>query len=153
VNKLDLARRLVADLGKALKLPHLALDERHCCALGFEGSLLVNLEFDTASERLMLSCWLDELPASDTERLLRELLAANFFGHRTQGATLSLEEATSGVVLLYAVPVAETDADAFENILDNFLLQAEHWQQRVRSSSHAGADAWKPTIPAPINVA
>ncbi|RYG11199.1 MAG: CesT family type III secretion system chaperone [Burkholderiales bacterium] len=133
-----LAQQLVVELGKTLTVPDLALDESHShCVLVFGDDLVVDMAFEEESGRLMLSCWLDELPAGNSGPLLRELLGANLYWHRTQGAVLAMEESSNGVILTYGVHVVETSAAEFEELLHAFVDMAEHWRARVRSTATA----------------
>jgi hypothetical protein len=138
MDKRDLASRLLADLGKTLTVGALALDPvTQSCVLMFDGDLILNIEYDPASERLVLSCYLAEVPAQGAEPLLRELLAANLYWHRTRGATLCLEEGTGGIILTYACSVTELDSPAFETVVENFMNQAERWSRRVSEAVQA----------------
>jgi hypothetical protein len=69
--------------------------------------------------------------------VLRELLAANLYWHRTAGATLCLEEGTGGVILVYGHSVADLDAERFEAVVQNFANQAERWTRRLSHSAPA----------------
>jgi len=83
----------------------------------------------------VLSSYLHELPATGAEPLLRELLAANLYWHRTNGATLCLEEGTGGVILVYAHSVSDLDASGFETVMQNFATQAERWTRRLAQAA------------------
>jgi hypothetical protein len=150
MDKRDLASRLLADLGNTLTVGPLALDAAtHSCVLVFDENLILNIEYDPGTERLVLSCYLDELPAEGAEPLLRELLAANLYWHRTRGATLCLEEGTGGVILAYPCSVTELDSHAFETVVENFANQAERWARRIAQTKQAAPAAATPdsTIP------
>ena len=132
MDKRALADQAVAEFGNLLTVEGLRLGaEDNSCVLVFDGDLLLNIEFDEASERLVFSLYLDELPRERAEPLLREMMGANLYWHRTGGATLCLEENTRGVMLVYASSVLELDGGAFENIVENLLDQAEAWRKRI----------------------
>lgn len=138
MDKRDLASRLLTSLGNTLTVGPLALDPTtQSCVLVFDDDLILNIEYDPGTERLILSCYLDELPAQDAEPLLRELLAANLYWHRTRGATLCLEEGTGGVILTYPCSVTELDSHAFETVVENFANQAERWTRRIGQAKQA----------------
>ena len=138
MDKRDLASRLLADLGNTLTVGPLALDPAtQSCVLVFDGNLILNIEYDPGTQRLVLSSYLDELPTEGAEPLLRELLAANLYWHRTRGATLCLEEGTGGIILTYPCSVAELDSQAFETAVENFANQAEHWTRRIAQARQA----------------
>ena len=132
MNKREMAQRLVAGLGRDLGLETLELDARtNSCVLMFQGDLLVNLEYDAATGRLVLSSYLDEVPATGAEPILRDLMSANLYWHRTQGATLCLEEGTGGILLVYGHAVSDLDAAGLEAVLENFVNQSEAWTARI----------------------
>ena len=134
MDKRALADQLLAELGDTLTLRELKLDEAtQSCILLFEGDLVLNIEFDDASGRLLFSSYLGELPEENAEPLLRELMAANLYWHRTGGATLGLEEDTGGVILSQAHEVGELDRPGFEKVVETFVNQAEKWSARIAS--------------------
>lgn len=141
MDKRMLADQLVADFGRMLTLPGLALDkESNSCVLVFDGELLLNIEYDDPAERLVFSIYLDPLPEKGSEALLRELMSANLYWHRTRGATLGLEEATNGIILAYAREVTALDGASFETLVENLLNEAEKWRARIRGEAPADSD-------------
>ena len=119
MDKKALAQQLLDGFGKTLTVGALTLDERtSSCVLIFDEQLVINIEYDEQTQRLVLSSYLHELPATGAEPLLRELLAANLYWHRTNGATLCLEEGTGGV-------------------MQNFATQAERWTRRLAQAAQA----------------
>lgn len=136
MDKKALARELVQGFGKTLTLDSLTLDgHTNSCVLIFDDSLVINIEYDEQTQRLVLSSYLHELPATGAEPLLRELLAANLYWHRTNGATLCLEEGTGGVILVYAHSVSDLDASGLETVMQNFATQAERWTRRLTQAA------------------
>lgn len=134
MDKRNMACNLVADFGKMLTLPSLVLDDTtNSCVLVFDGDLLLNIEYDDVGERMVFSVYLEALSAEGAEPLLRELMGANLYWHRTRGATLCLEEGTNGVILIYARSVTELDASSFETLVENFLIQADKWRARINA--------------------
>jgi hypothetical protein len=132
MDKRAMADQAVVEFGKLLTVDGLKLgDEDDSCVLVFDGDLLLNIEYDDASERLVFSIYLEELPRDNAEPLLRELMGANLYWHRTKGATLCLEDSTGGLMLTYASSVLELDNGRFENIVENMLDQAETWRQHI----------------------
>ena len=113
----------------------------------FDEELVLHIEFVEDTGRLVLSCYLHELPEENAEPLLRELLAANLYGHRTRGATLGLEEGTRGVILCCQLGVRELDASGFETLVENLVDQAGKWKRRIVAAKGANADV-KPALAA-----
>jgi hypothetical protein len=137
----DMAKKLVEDFGKTLTVG-LTLDEMHnSCVLLFDENVVLNIEYDDAEERLLFFVYLDELPSEGAEPLLRMLLEANLFWHKTRGATLSLEEGTNGIVLAYAHAVALLDTVQFEAVVENFVQLAEDWKKRIEELKAAATGA------------
>jgi hypothetical protein len=133
MNNYAKARKLIEGLAETLTLQGLKLDdENHSCMLLFEGDIVLNIEYDDPEGRLVLSIYLGELPDVGAEPLLRELMGANLYWHRTAGATLCLEEDSNAVMLVYGHSVGQLQPDVFENIIENLIKQAEHWQQRIK---------------------
>lgn len=133
MDKRDLALTLIANFGSLLTLPDLRLDDTtNSCVLLFDGDIVLNIEFDAPTGQLILSAFLDELPPHDADaRLLRELMTANLYWHRTDGATLGLEEATNGVILAQSRSVTELDDASFEKLVESFVNQAERWKRHI----------------------
>lgn len=134
------AGQLLAELGDTLKLDTLKLDESSdSCALLFDDELLLNIEYVKDTGRLVLTSRLGELPREDAEPLLRELLVADLYWHRTGGATLGLEEHTGAVMLSYEQSVLEVDRQGFETLVETFLNQAERWTRRIAAKPTSAA--------------
>ncbi|WP_144630426.1 type III secretion system chaperone [Bordetella genomosp. 13] len=149
MDKRTLASQLLANLGNTLTAGPLVLDDAtQSCVLMFDDNLVLNIEYDDAQGRLVLSCYLDELPRDGAEPLLRELLAANLYWHRTRGATLGLEEGTGGVILTYGHGVSELDGPAFETVVENFMNQAERWRGRIAAAGASSAPSVTVDVPA-----
>ncbi|WP_263768597.1 type III secretion system chaperone [Propionivibrio soli] len=147
MDKRVVANKLVADFGKTLTVPNLELDaQTNSCVLVFDGELLLNIEYDAAVERLVFSIYLEELPKEGAEPLLRELMGANLYWHRTRGATLCLEEGTNGVILVYSRSVNELDGPGFEALVENLVGQAEKWRRRIKESAPAVAPSAAPVL-------
>ncbi|TFZ03249.1 type III secretion system chaperone [Ramlibacter rhizophilus] len=132
MDKRQLAEKLISKFGTLLTLPELRLDDHsNSCVLLFDGDIVLNIEFDEPTGQLILSTYLDELPVDSPEAILRELMVANLYWHRTDGATLGLEDATNGVILAQARMVTELDDASFEKMVETFVNQAERWKKRL----------------------
>lgn len=148
MDKRHLADKLIANFGTLLTLPDLKLDDKtSSCVLLFDGDIVLNIEFDETSGQMILSVYLDEIPAENAEPVLRELMVANLYWHRTDGATLGLEEATGGIILAQARSVGELDDASFEKFVETFVNQSERWKKRLAAArtGQPEADAQRPT--------
>ncbi len=147
MDKRHLADKLISNFGTLLTLPDLKLDDKSSsCVLLFDGDIVLNIEFDEASGQMILSVYLDELPAENAEPMLRELMVANLYWHRTDGATLGLEEATGGIILAQARSVGELDDASFEKFVETFVNQSERWKKRLAAArtGHPAQDTRPP---------
>lgn len=139
MNDREKTERLVAALGTRIGLETLALDpETNSTVLVFDGDVIVTLEYDAPAARLVFSSYLGELPRAGAEPALRELMAANLYWHRTRGATLCLDEGMGGIILAYAHPIGDLDADRIEAVLENVVNEAERWSKRLAEISATG---------------
>ncbi len=140
MNHRAIAEQLIASLGKTLNLPELKLDDvTHSCVLLFDEDIVLNIECDEPGGQLILSAYLTELPDDETERVLRELMIANLYWHRTDGATLGLEEMTRGLILADRRPIGLLDETGFEKWVEGFVNQTERWKKRI-PEIQAGTD-------------
>ena len=126
------AQQLLAELGKTLKIESLMLDDAtDSAALLIDDKLLLNIGYEKDTGRLALSSPLGDLPDENPRPLLRELLVADLYWHRTQGATLGLDEHSGGVMLTQAQGVGDMDRQGFEMLVETFLNQADRWSRRI----------------------
>jgi len=152
MDKREIANKLVAEFGKMLTVEGLQLsEESNSCVLVFDGDIVLNIEYDAVAERMLFSVYLDELPQENAEPLLRELLAANLYWHRTRGATFCLEEGTGGIILVYPHSIDHLDNGSFETVVENVVQQAESWKGRIAGrKAEAEAAAQSPASNGPM---
>ncbi|MBL0422014.1 type III secretion system chaperone [Ramlibacter sp. AW1] len=132
MDKRNLAQKLITNFGALLSLPDLKLDATtNSCVLLFDSDIVVNIELDEPTGQLIVSTFLEEIPVHGAEPLLRELMIANLYWHRTDGATLGLEDATNGVILAQQRNVTELDDASFEKMVEAFVNQAERWKKHI----------------------
>jgi hypothetical protein len=121
---------LLNDLKEAIGLPEFELDEDGYACLALD-EVMLNLEFDEETNRLMLYSPLGEIPASGCEALYETLLEANFLGQQTGGATLGLQREDNAVVLHQAVSLAGVTSVQFQGLLETFVDAAETWMGKL----------------------
>ena len=135
------AQQLLAELGQTLKIESLRLDDStDSCGLVFDGELPLDIEYEKDTGRVVLRSPLGELPEDNAEPLLRELLVADLFWHRTKGATLGLEAHSRRVMLTQAKSVVGLDRREFEMLVETFLNQADKWRWRIAAKGSESAD-------------
>jgi hypothetical protein len=131
---------LLADFGKKIGIADLAPDEAGYCCLAFD-EVVVNLEFNEASDQLFLSSHVGDLPDDGREALYEQLLEANYFFRGTNGAVLSVDTPSKQVVLLHQTPTVTLDGGSFETLIENFVNVAERWVGQLSGSApEAGQD-------------
>lgn len=85
----DEVHSLIQELGRAIGIPDLALDETDTCDLLFDNSIELRLAYDAPAERLVALAAIAPVEGDKAE-VIEELLAATPFSTTTAGATLSL---------------------------------------------------------------
>lgn len=142
MNHRAVAEELITSLGAVLSLPELKLDDvTQSCVLLFDQDIVLNIEFDADGAQLILSTYLDTLSADEPERMLRELMVANLYWHRTDGATLGLEDGSNGLILADRRPLVALDPASFEKWTEAFVNQAERWKKRLPEIKAGVADS------------
>jgi hypothetical protein len=134
MDKRTLADQAVEDFGNMLTVQGLRLGEQdNRCVLVFDGDLLVHIEFDCDSEKLILSVHLGELSGNDGELLLRELLGVNAYLLRAHQFSLCMQDGTEGPLLICAADVMALDNARMADIVANLLEQAERCRRHMRA--------------------
>lgn len=75
---------------------------------------------------------LGQPPPERLEGLYLELLKANHLLRDTRGATLSVDPATSSVVLCRILPLNDQTAESLERALEQFIMTLLSWREKVR---------------------
>lgn len=118
------ADSLIRQLGTAIGMTELALDDAGMCLLALEDDTVITIGYDITSEQLILMSPLDAV--EPTERVLRNMLIANFLWHGTEGATLALNPSGQVALLQRAVPDA-IDVPGLQAAFEAFASQARTW--------------------------
>jgi hypothetical protein len=147
----DQLQRVLGDLGRTVGLVSLALDENDSCALLFDETIRVDLDYDDAGERLVLSARLGPPPAGDARELQAVLLRMNGFW-RELDLSMALDPASGEVMQLRQVPVAGLDLTRLQNTLAAFVVAAENNVRLVRLGDGTAAAKAEPA-PTPRGLA
>jgi len=102
------------------------------CTFTYKDLIDFSLELSTDQSHLMLSSVVGELPAGPDPELLCRLLRLNYLGIETRGATLSIDESESNIVLWISLATAMLDPEQFEQSIQVFLDVSERLSQAVR---------------------
>ncbi|HLO75766.1 MAG TPA: type III secretion system chaperone [Magnetospirillum sp.] len=129
---------LLAEFGRKAGLGSLGLDGQGVCRLSFDGSLIVDLEFDDGAGVLHLYGTVGPVPAGDREAVYQRLLSANLFGRETGGATLALDGGRDEIVLCRALVPDHLDPLAFEAALAAFVDALEGQREQLKTAPVGG---------------
>mgnify|MGYP001618912051 CR=1 FL=1 len=138
---------LIRELGHEVGLPGLALDENSVCGITFD-DIALTIESTPDRVRTVLYAPLGPaLLAMDCRNLLLSALSANYFGQKTGGAVLALDEMKGDLVLWRdIVPEGYRTTSEFIRDMELFIETARTWQERIRTAARITEPA---TSPAP----
>jgi hypothetical protein len=127
------ADELLASIGQQADLGNVALDASGVCRLVFDGVTEVDLEQSPDAASLHLHAALGPASPHAEPEFYRMLLAGNLYGRQTAGNVLALLPVDGAVFLCRTVPLERVDADAFADVLAEFVRQARQWSARIQS--------------------
>lgn len=143
------AEELLASIGKQAGLGNVALDNSGVCRLVFDGVTEVDLERSPDGAALHLHAALGPAPPHAEPDFYCTLLAGNLYGRQTGGNVLALLPVEGTVLLCRTVPLERADADAFADLLAEFVRQTRRWTARIQS----GPDGGQTSLPdAPVDL-
>ena len=102
------------------------------CTFTYKDVIDFSLEVSTDESHLVLSSVVGELPARRDPELLCRLLRLNHLGIATRGATLSIDESESNIVLWISLATVTLDPEQFEQSIQVFLDVSERLSLAVR---------------------
>ena len=106
------------------------LDEKGAVAFSLAGGH-VFLEWNDARASFVAYAEVGPLLGWNDAEVCRELLSANFLLLETLGSALSYDEVNYIVALNRNIAVQGLDPDSFINILNEFLLVADIWKEKL----------------------
>lgn len=125
---MDIFAQLLSDLGLLLDTP-LSPDKRGACRLNIEDTLHVQLEPDANREKLLLWCFLAEIPPGKfRENILRDALKANV---DTTAGTLGFSDRNNQMLLFSHLNFSSLHAKELFEFLHIFITKARAWQQAI----------------------
>jgi hypothetical protein len=134
----------IRQLGQDMGLP-LRLDERRACRLVFDGRIEVDIEApEGRGDAVFLSSAVGIVPPGGREAVFQTLLEGNLFGRGTGGGVLALDTAYNEIVLQHALAMDKVQYQEFVKTLEQFVLHASTWIERLAKFSH-GRPAEPPT--------
>jgi len=136
----DAFETLIAELGAAIGLPELKLDEDGACTLSFDDNITVNLRLDPETDAVVLYSPLGLLEADGSVAVKDALLEANLLFQGTGGCTLGVDSNMGLVVLAYREHVAQVRAPLLMERIEAFVNVAEAWRERLERLQSGQAD-------------
>jgi len=128
------ADSLVAEFGKQLGLPDLALADAGCWAT-FDGPVTVGFAFDPESGTMTLEARLDGVDL-DPDRMKRAM-AANFCWMDTGGAVFGLDRLGDQLVLRRRLPAASLDLAGLRSAVEALVIYTRAWTNRLGAGEQA----------------
>jgi hypothetical protein len=126
----------VAELGKRLGMPGLALGEDGMCILSIDdGVLLPTIGYNQRTGTLDVMICMDE--AVPSGRQLYRLLAANFAWTRSEGATFAVEPG-SGALVVQRRCGPDDLAHGLMPVLEGLTALATHWTKHLTEAEPNG---------------
>jgi len=138
-------QQLLSDLGDFMGLADLSLDEDGACQLVFDDITNIDFNHDDQGEgSLIMHTVVGTVPPERKKETCITLLAGNYLGLETNGATLAIEPATSEIVLSTRMSGSHHDADSLSEVLTSFVRTARDWASRLNSSHGGSNDSMDP---------
>lgn len=137
----DAGNRLLALLSEILEINPLSLDENNECALTYKGR--VSLLFHVDDQRL--NAMFINIPLGSAaveagrERVMYDLLSANYCWNGTEGATLGIDTESGIYSLSYLIELPMVDPDRFPGIISKLINVADHWMRKIEARTGGAA--------------
>lgn len=125
------ANELVANLGKLIKVDGLSFDQEGNCIILLDDKILFILELVEDHDGIIFGVVLGNLPIEGRESMLYELLSANFYWNRTDGATIGIDDETDIVTLCYFLQFPLKDDADFEITFEKLANISEYWIDKL----------------------
>lgn len=109
--------------------------------------MVVAFHFDAPTGSILTIAELGEVPTEGREIVLEQMMAANYPGGNTSGATLALNRESSQLCEYRQDPLDPLDIESFSRIVESFVNNLEVWK-RVLSDTHAVDGLLKDARPA-----
>jgi Tir chaperone family protein CesT len=138
--------RLISDLGALFNLK-LHVDKAGACSLLFPHDIVIQLQLDSAEEKIFLFCKVFDLSAGKfRENILAEALTANAQQGPLPGI-LAYLNASNQLALFQSYPLTIVNGERLAAFFCNFLQMAESWKKALldgRSAPTSSGSTEKP---------
>ncbi len=128
---LDLFDSLLKELGKALEIEDLHLDDTKTCLVKFPNGLEVYIEPYEKGEDMLIMCQLGQVPPGRyREDMFREALKANGMYYPRYG-TFAYSDQSDRLVLFDLLPLTDLTGDKIATFLVPFMEKAFTWKETI----------------------
>ncbi|MNV16766.1 Tir chaperone protein (CesT) [compost metagenome] len=135
---MDEYQQLIARLGLELNVPDMTPDEDGYLMLQIDEQI-VHMQVDADADALILYAILHQVESDRQLEIYARLLTANTFWHETGGATLSIDAASSHVLICRSLSLRVLDEPTLETALARFTDTVNHWETWLTAANAGGA--------------
>ncbi len=141
-NSIENAKQLLRELGSALKLDKLELDQSNTARLVFDDVLTVDFEADPEAPFLHAYAVLGALPSEPqaSAKLLEGLLAESLVMPGELPARVVVDRSIGMILLTVPIPVSSTEFEPFERKIGALVNLTEDWMTRLRRGEFGASD-------------
>jgi hypothetical protein len=127
---------LLVELGVALNVKGLNLDENNTCLIRFPTGLEVYIEPSAKEDdKVIVYTKIGELPMGRfREDVLREALKANGYPYPRYG-TFAFSENNRQLVLFHHIPMKNLTGERLADFLNIFMKRAEAWREEIGNNN------------------
>lgn len=131
------AHKLIALFGEESGVP-LTLGESGTIDLIFDNDVTITLEHDDPQDMLHVYTVLGQEPLETEQQLslYRDMLAANAFGHETEGAALSLDDRTGEILLTRRLELPDATVSQLRRIVEGMVDVSLRWREKLATVGH-----------------
>ena len=139
-NSIENAKQLLRELGSALKLDKLELDESNTARLVFDDVLTVDFEADPEAPFLHAYAVLGALPnePQDCAKMLEALLVESLVMPGDLPARVVIDKSIGMILLTVPIPVTSTEFAPFEQKIGALVNLTEDWMTRLQRGEFGG---------------
>jgi len=124
-------QELIQDLVARLGLDNAPLGENGGCCLIFDQRTRLSLEPSTEGGRLHLHSEVATVPVEGEREFMVGMLRANYLGHGTEQAVLSINPSTQRVEIHLNLDPDVEDIETLTDLLPRFVRTVQHWTERL----------------------
>ena len=116
------------------------------CQFHYQDNLSMVIEWEEKANKLIFYSSLLHVSIDQAERVYDALLENHLFGQLTQGAYFGLHDSRDEILLFRVLSLQYLDESQFFIAVNDFLAQAEHWQQTLSLIHFKNEDTHVPCV-------